>query len=98
MPYIHPQRVKICGRYWTLTSAPLPGYDGLAENIPTTPRKTIWINEKTKGVDLLDTLIHEVCHCSAPWLIEDAVLQFSTDLAKILWDLGYRSHDLGDED
>lgn len=97
MPYIHPKRIKICGKYWTLASSPLPGYDGLAENDPKTPKKHIWINEKTTGIDLLDTIIHEIVHCSAPALSEQAVLEFSTDLAKVLWDLGYRSTDLGDD-
>ena len=88
----------IDGKYWTLATAPLRGLDGLAENDPTTPKKHIWISDKVKGRDLLDTIIHEVTHCSEKKWIEEAVLQFSSDLAKILWDLGYRSTELGDED
>lgn len=90
--------MKINGKYWTLTTAPLKGLDGLAENQPKTPRKHIWISHTVKGLDLLDTIIHEVTHCQCELWSEDAVLQFSSDLAKILWDLGYRSTDLGDED
>ena len=89
MPTIHPRRIKINGKYWTLVSASIPGYDGLAENNPKTYRKHIWINSSTKEMDLLDTIIHEVVHCAVPRWSEDAVLEFASDLAKILWDLGF---------
>ena len=98
MPEIHPLRIKIGGKYWTLTSARIPGFDGLAENNPKTPNKHIWINENTKGKDLLDTIIHEFSHCFEPRWKEDTVLQFGTELAEVLWKLGYRSTELGDED
>ena len=97
MASIHPRRVVIGGKYWTLTTASI-GVFGWAENDPKTPQKHIWISDKAKGLDLLDTIIHEVTHCAEKKWSEDAVLEFSSDLAKILWDLGYRSTDLGDED
>lgn len=96
MPEIHPRRVKIGGKYWTLVSANIPGYDGLAENDPQTTKKHIWISRHISGKDLLDTLIHEATHCFAPLWSEEAVLQFSSELAHVLWDLGYHSEDLGD--
>lgn len=98
MPEIHPQRIRIGGKYWTLASARLPGYDGLAENDPRTVKKHIWINQQTRGKDLLETVIHEVSHCYAPLWSEDAITQFGSELAAILWNLGYRSQDLEDED
>jgi hypothetical protein len=98
MPEIHPRRIKIGGKYWTLVSANIPGYDGLAENDPKTTKKHIWISRSVKGKNLLDTIIHEGLHCALPCLSEEAVLQFGTELAAILWDLGYRSEELGDED
>ena len=98
MPNIHPQRIKIGGRHWTITSAPMVGFDGLAENDPRTRNKHIWIGSHVRGKDLLDTIIHEVTHCAYPFLTEEAVLQFATELADILWKLDYRSSDLGDED
>lgn len=98
MPEIHPRRIKIAGKHWTLTSASIPGYDGLAENNPSTKNKHIWINKATKGRDLLDTLVHELLHCAEPKWSEEAVTQTATEIAKVLWDLGYRSADLGDED
>lgn len=101
MPVIHPRRVKIGSRYWTLVSAKnssMDGSDGWAEHDPKTPKKHIWINQVTQGRDLLDTIIHEVTHCFSPHWSEEAVLQFGTELATILWELGYRSEELGDED
>jgi hypothetical protein len=98
MPEIHPTRITIAGKYWTLTSADIPGFDGLAENSPNVKNKHIWINRNTKGKDLLDTVIHEVVHCFEPRWDEHTVLQFGSELAEILWKLGYRSEDLGDTD
>lgn len=98
MPEIHPRRVKIGGRYWTLTTANIPGYDGLAENDSRTAYKHIWINRKLKGRALLGALLHELIHVCFPRFSEQAVLELEEDLTKILWDLGYRSVDLGDED
>lgn len=98
MASIHPRRVVINGKYWTLTTASLRGVDGWAENDPKTPRKHIWIADTTKGRDLLDVIIHELLHCAIPQWTEDAILQLASELTKILWDLGYRSAELGDDD
>lgn len=98
MPNIHPRRIKLDGRYWTLTTARIPGYDGLAENHSKTVNKHIWLNEKLKGKDLLGTILHELLHCVEPRWSEDAVLQLEKDITEILWSLGYRSEDLGDTD
>jgi hypothetical protein len=38
----------------------------------------------------LDTLIHEVTHASFPDAAEEHVHEAASDLARILWDLGYR--------
>jgi hypothetical protein len=99
MAIIHPKRVVVNNKYYTLTTWPLGRiYDGLAENHPKTRNKHIWINESLRGIELLDTLIHEVTHAGLHFLTEETVTQFANDLAKILWDLGYRSEDLGDEE
>jgi hypothetical protein len=42
------------------------------------------------GVDALDTLIHEMLHAAMPDLDEDAIYETASDVAKVLWDLGYR--------
>lgn len=38
----------------------------------------------------LDTLIHEVTHASFPDAAEEHVHEAASDLARILWELGYR--------
>lgn len=98
MPEIHPTRIRINGKYWTLTTAKIPGYDGLSENSGTAPNKHIWINKNLRGKPLLGTILHEVLHCVEPRWSEDAVLELEKDLTDILWKLGYRSEELGDEE
>lgn len=98
MAEIHPKRIKIQGRYWTLTTADIPGYDGLVDNHSKAVRKHLWINKKLKGKALLSTILHELLHIIEPRWSEEAVLELENDLAEILWNLGYRSTDLGDED
>jgi hypothetical protein len=43
-----------------------------------------------QGRRRLDTEIHEFLHFANPDHSEDAVTQQASDLAKILWALGYR--------
>jgi hypothetical protein len=38
----------------------------------------------------MDTLIHEALHCIRPELDEAAVADTATDIARLLWKLGYR--------
>lgn len=41
-------------------------------------------------MERLDTIIHEVAHAALPDHDEAFIEQFGTDLARILWRLGYR--------
>lgn len=52
--------------------------------------KEIMIANGQSEFDELDTIIHEIVHAGCPFLIEDFVKEFSTDLANIMWQLGYR--------
>lgn len=38
----------------------------------------------------MDTIIHEALHCIRPELDEQAVADTATDIARLLWRLGYR--------
>jgi len=49
------------------------------------------IEESLKGQEMLDTLLHELFHAGNWDIKEDAVEEFCTDAARILWNLGYRS-------
>ena len=50
----------------------------------------IHIDERLKGIEHLDTLCHEVYHCLNPKFSEIKVQGHATELAKILWENGYR--------
>ncbi len=50
----------------------------------------ILIDDRLVGKKKLDTEIHEFLHAAYPDLNEEAVCETATDLAKILWMLGYR--------
>lgn len=56
-------------------------------------KKKIWISTDTKGVERLETIIHEALHAACPWMREWLVLSFSKDMARLLWRLGYRNGD-----
>lgn len=85
-------RVKILDKYWNLVfethSADTDGYCDPADK----PDKRIQIRPSLKGRDELDTIIHEIHHAADPSQMVDEkwVLQYATDLARVLWDLGYR--------
>lgn len=52
--------------------------------------KKILIDDRLAGKKRLDTEIHEFLHAAFPDLSEEAVTETATDLARILWSLGYR--------
>jgi hypothetical protein len=54
----------------------------------------IEIDDRQKGYEFLDTLIHEIIHIQNPTWNELKVIGHSKQLSKILWDLGFRKCDL----
>jgi hypothetical protein len=60
---------------------------------PRQKGKSIKINNTLTGLEELDTWIHEFLHASFFDLSEEPVLEISTDLARLLWRLGYRKQD-----
>lgn len=52
--------------------------------------KKVLISDKLTGRQKLDTEIHEFLHIAHPDLAEEAITTTATDLAKVLWALGYR--------
>lgn len=63
---------------------------------PTTPRKQIRIATDQSEFDVLDTILHEAAHAADFTKNEEWVLQFGTDVARLLWRLGYRRIEKGD--
>lgn len=52
--------------------------------------RTIRIARDAKGIQELDTLIHEMGHAMMPYMTEEMITRFGTDMATVLWELGYR--------
>lgn len=56
-------------------------------------KKTIRVVRGIDPLDELDTFIHEALHATRPELDEDAVVTTATDIARLLWKIGYRRSD-----
>ena len=82
-------RCKLRGKYWSIVRAILPRSTlGLCE---WSSRKiTISIARKVRGELELDTTIHELIHACQPDLAEDTVEEVASDIARVLWRMGYR--------
>ena len=92
------KQIKILGRIWKLRFVPNLSKSGDIDS-PGTPRKEIRIWQGLRGQERLDTIIHECLHGCGWHLDEPFVARFATDLARILWQLGYREEEgsLGQE-
>lgn len=65
-----------------------------ASGLAWTDKRTIAIDKRLKGMDRMETIIHEVIHVQNPKWPEIMVESKAAEIAKILWDLGYRHCDL----
>lgn len=61
---------------------------------PHDPGKTIRILNGLDAEETLDTIIHEVLHAADWHKTEEWVNTVASDLARILWKLGYRRTDV----
>ena len=52
--------------------------------------RLIELDPTQRGFDLLDSCIHEILHIQFPDLSEEAVLANATEMADLLWKVGYR--------
>ena len=55
--------------------------------------RKIAIDPNVGGLGRLDVLVHEAMHACFPDLDEDEVDEYSWDIARFLWRLGYRGPD-----
>ena len=53
-------------------------------------KRVIEISNRAKNRCELDTLIHEMLHACCPWFEEFYVEETATDIANVLWKMGYR--------
>ncbi len=91
MAKIEPKVVTVRGKRWKLRSCKLSKGTCGETDWPTEVGKEIRISQNLSGLELLDTIIHELFHCGH-WDIDESVVEeFSTDVARILWSLGYRA-------
>ena len=56
--------------------------------------KRIEIHEDLKGVEHLEVLIHEIMHLQKPTWAEMIIRGHSKEMAKLLWEQGYRRVEL----
>lgn len=86
-------QITILGKRWELKfldGRKMPDALGACEP-PDSPRKEIRVRKNLQGVEMLDTLIHEMLH-SADWTKDehDWIQPVAEDIARTLWKLGYR--------
>lgn len=89
MPKTQPGRTfKISGSQWAWVYRSLKRQKlcGLCEY----EKNRVSICTSLKGVDRLDTEIHEAIHALQGYASEEHVAEVATTLAHILWELGYR--------
>lgn len=84
--------VKIRGKRYNLKLKKLRAARGLTEH-PETKAKTVYIDERERGKELLATLIDEFIHCAIWEIQNDIVDEISDDMADALWRCGVRFRD-----
>lgn len=86
--------VTIRGKRYNFKVTRLRDARGKTEH-PETKYKTVYIDSREKGKQLLATLIDEFFHC-AIWEIQNSIVdQISDDMANALWRCGLRFKDDG---
>jgi hypothetical protein len=85
-------RTKINGRTWRVqfVEARAMGKDWGRCPHPPGRHPTLEIRRSLKGINMLDTLVHEVLHAQRVELDEQAVEETGSAIAKALWRAGYR--------
>lgn len=85
-------KVKLGKRMWFIRfvkSKDIPA-DRFGDSDGTLAAPQIRVRRSLRGQQMLDTIIHEALHASRPELAEEAVTQTATDVARLLWKIGYR--------
>jgi hypothetical protein len=84
--------ITIRGKRYNFVVKKLKRGRGMTEH-PDTVNKTVYIDSREKGKELLATLLDEFIHC-AMWEIENEVVdEISDDMADALWRCGLRFTD-----
>lgn len=64
-----------------------------ADGLAYADKRKIVIDTRLTGIELLETILHEICHVQQPNLSEEAVLEYSKEASEILWKIGYHLTD-----
>ena len=84
--------ITVRGKRYNFVVKKLRVARGMTEH-PLTKNKTVYIDARERGKELLATLIDELIHC-AVWELENSVVDdISDDMANILWRCGLRFKD-----
>jgi len=86
------KKITICGKTYNFSVKRLRNARGLTEH-PKTKSKTVYIDSRETGKQLLATLIDEFIHCALWEIRNDVVDQISDDIANALWRCGLRFED-----
>lgn len=81
--------VSILGKRWRVRFCRLTSISGDCSS-PTDVNKEIRIDNRLKGEEQLEILIHEFRHAADWGRDESFVAREAKDLARMLWRLGYR--------
>lgn len=84
-------RVQVRGKRYKLAFRAIRSQKYLGRcDSPQEPAKQIVIDQSLRGELLLDTLVHELLHAACWDLAEETVEATASDIASVLWKLGYR--------
>lgn len=81
--------VDVLGKRFGWKLSRFRNHDGDCDS-PDDHGKLIRLDKTLSGEDQLRVVIHELTHAAFWWLDETFVDRFSTDVARVLWRLGFR--------
>ena len=84
-------RIQVQGKYWNLKFVRINSEKQIGHcDSPELPNRTIKIDNRLKGEEKLEVIVHELLHAAGWHIDEEFVEQFGIDVARVLWRLGYR--------
>lgn len=86
-------QVTLRGKRWEFTRPRMADW-GQCEPVDRLAKR-IRVHRDLTGIDELDTILHELLHAVLWDLSEETVEECGTDIARVLWKLGYRRESNG---
>ena len=82
-------RIKLRGKHWDFRFERIRDMRGYCEP-PTKASKKIVVEQRLGGYEQLEVIIHEALHACHWDHCEEAIEETAADVARLLWNLGYR--------